>query len=136
MTQLIPDLLAILVIVLICAVIVGVPYSIFICFPRAFRRGLNDGLKNGNPAHRPNNPTEEAGQQGRAFVQRADALAALDLPANATQVDIRAAYRTLVSEWHPDRLNNMAKELRDIATEKLKRINEAYELLTRKSGFE
>jgi curved DNA-binding protein CbpA len=48
---------------------------------------------------------------------------------DATEAEIKAAYRRLVSEWHPDRLNNMAKELREIATERLKTISQAYELL-------
>jgi len=34
-----------------------------------------------------------------------------------------------VSEWHPDKLDTMAQELRDYATRRTARINEAYERL-------
>lgn len=39
------------------------------------------------------------------------------------------AYHRKVSEWHPDKLNTMAQELRDYATRRTARINEAYDRL-------
>ena len=41
--------------------------------------------------------------------------------------EIRAAYRKLMQEYHPDRVANLGKELRDLAERKAKKINEAYE---------
>jgi len=56
----------------------------------------------------------------------------LDVSEDATQEEIRAAYLKLVKKYHPDRyVDNPLKEL---ANEKLKEINEAYEMLTKKGS--
>jgi len=46
---------------------------------------------------------------------------------NATQEEIKKAYRELVRKYHPDKFTGAAREL---AEEKLKQINEAYEVLS------
>lgn len=56
----------------------------------------------------------------------------LGVSENATTEEIRAAYLQLVKKYHPDRYTDPA--LREIANEKLVEINEAYELLTKKSS--
>jgi molecular chaperone DnaJ len=52
----------------------------------------------------------------------------LEVEANARDEEIRAAYRRLAVRWHPDRNPNNPE-----AEEKMKLINEAYEVLG-KSG--
>jgi DnaJ like chaperone protein len=146
MLNLVPDILAILVIVVIGAVIIGIPYSIFVSLPRAFRRGLEERLNSttavgtasatqnngrGSGANDTGDPSQSTPETKSPVSSRADALEILGLSPRASDAEIRAAYRRLVSEWHPDRLNNMAKELRDIATERVKSINQAYEVLIR-----
>ena len=53
----------------------------------------------------------------------------LGVPPEATAEQIRAAYRTLVQLFHPDRLAHMKAESRDFAEERLKALNRAYEVL-------
>ena len=54
----------------------------------------------------------------------------LGIREEATQEEIRAAYLGLVKKYHPDKyIDNPLKEL---ANEKLKEINEAYEVLTKR----
>lgn len=54
----------------------------------------------------------------------------LGVSENASQEEIRAAYLELVKKYHPDKyVDNPLKEL---AGEKLKEINQAYEMLTKK----
>lgn len=48
---------------------------------------------------------------------------------NASQDEIRAAYKELVKKYHPDRYQN--NPLADLAQEKLQEINEAYDTLTK-----
>lgn len=60
---------------------------------------------------------------------RCAALQALDLDDDATEKQIRDAYRTLVKVWHPDRFQSDAA-LRETADSKLKALNAAYLLLT------
>jgi DnaJ-domain-containing protein 1 len=49
-------------------------------------------------------------------------------PASAGK-QIKAAYRRLVSQWHPDRLECRTEEARQFATDRMAAINEAYHLL-------
>ena len=60
----------------------------------------------------------------------------LGVSENATQDEIRKAYLDLVKKYHPDRYAD--GPMKDMANEKLKEINQAYELLTKKkdsSGY-
>ena len=52
----------------------------------------------------------------------------LEIKQNATQEEIKAAYRTMVKKYHPDKHQN--NPLSDLAEEKLMEVNEAYEMLT------
>lgn len=53
----------------------------------------------------------------------------LGLAPTATADEIRAAYRTLVQIFHPDRLSQFKPESRSFAEERLKLINQAYAVL-------
>ena len=54
----------------------------------------------------------------------------LGVSENATPEEIRAAYLTLVKKYHPDKYTENA--LKEIANERLKQINQAYEMITKK----
>lgn len=56
----------------------------------------------------------------------------LGVSPNATQEQIHAAYRKLVKQYHPDRFPEGSQK--ELATEKLKQINEAYDMLCGKGG--
>jgi DnaJ-domain-containing protein 1 len=58
-----------------------------------------------------------------------DALRMLGVSASASATEIKKAYHAKISQWHPDRLEGMAPELKKIATEKLAQINAAYEVV-------
>jgi len=53
----------------------------------------------------------------------------LGVAATSTRGQIKAAYRHMVSQWHPDRLGSRTEEVRQLATEKMVEINAAYRLL-------
>ena len=53
----------------------------------------------------------------------------LDVTANSSREQIRSAYRRMVSQWHPDRLQRSSEETRQLANEQMIAINEAYRLL-------
>jgi hypothetical protein len=50
----------------------------------------------------------------------------LGLDPGSEQSEVRQAYRTLAKRWHPDRHHSKPFEIRALAEERFKRINEAY----------
>jgi DnaJ like chaperone protein len=68
---------------------------------------------------------------------KTDPFVVLGVTPNAANADIKAAYRKLVRDNHPDRLiaKGMPKEFIDIATDKLAAINSAYERVSRERGI-
>ena len=63
--------------------------------------------------------------------QPASAYDVLGISPGATRAEIRAAYQRAIQEYHPDRVEGMAKELRELAEKRTKEINAAYEQLKR-----
>lgn len=55
----------------------------------------------------------------------------LGVDRNATPAEVQKAYRRLVREYHPDRIDGMADELRDLARRRMAEINAAYDALNR-----
>jgi len=84
-----------------------------------FLRGDRRGERNGPHPARP--PAGDA---------RAEALAVLDLPANATVEQIRKRHRELVRKFHPDAQPNLGPRAQQEATERFTTIQRAYETLT------
>lgn len=67
----------------------------------------------------------------------ADAYAALGLDPRASETEIRAAYRKLIRENHPDRLasKGLPESMRAIAEERAREINAAFDLIKRTREF-
>lgn len=59
----------------------------------------------------------------------------LGVDPQASEADIRSAYRRLASEHHPDRVANLGEEFVKVAEEKFKLITEAYEEIRKERGF-
>ena len=53
----------------------------------------------------------------------------LGVPKTASFTEIKAAYRKRMTEYHPDKVASLGTELRNLAEEMTKRINNAYEEL-------
>lgn len=58
-----------------------------------------------------------------------DPYTILGVSRDATDEDIKKAYRALARKYHPD--NYAGSDLADVAEEKMKEINEAYDLITK-----
>jgi hypothetical protein len=69
----------------------------------------------------------DTGTLGSMTCQRACEL--LSVSEGSTVAQIRTAYRRMVSEWHPDRLEQSGERMRAFATKQMASINEAYHLL-------
>ena len=58
-----------------------------------------------------------------------DAYRVLGLTPDATDEEVRRAYRQLVVEHHPDRVAHLGEDIKEAATKKLQQITEAKELI-------
>lgn len=62
-----------------------------------------------------------------------DPYGVLGIPTDGTEEEIRQAYHDLVRVWHPNRFQS-DRRLQEIAQERLRKINEAYETLQWSEG--
>lgn len=62
-------------------------------------------------------------------VSQGEAYELLGVSPGCTTAELAAAYRRTISQWHPDKLDSMAGELKAFATRRTARINEAYQRL-------
>ncbi len=58
-----------------------------------------------------------------------EAYAVLDVPSDASDEAIDAAYRRLMSRYHPDRVAGAAEDVRALAEERARAINAAYDTI-------
>ncbi len=59
----------------------------------------------------------------------------LEIDRNATVAEIKAAYRTMVKKYHPDKLQHLDEAHQKGGEEKFRKVQEAYEQLQRERGF-
>ena len=69
------------------------------------------------------------GFEASGSVSPDEAYELLGVRPGCTTVELAAAYRRRISQWHPDKLDSMADELKAFATRRTARINEAYQRL-------
>ena len=92
------------------------------------------GSRGGNSSRDKNS---SSGQGKRKPGEKDDAFyyAVLGLTPSATIPEIRKAYRKMMSQYHPDRVATLGVELRKVASDKAKEINEAYSIIERRREF-
>lgn len=59
----------------------------------------------------------------------------LEVDRNATNEEIKKAYRNMALKYHPDKLGHLGEDIRKASEEKFKKVNEAYEKIKRDRGF-
>lgn len=66
-----------------------------------------------------------------------DAYAALGVPADAAEPEIKRAYRKMMSENHPDKIasKGLPESMRELAEERAREINAAYDLIKQARQF-
>lgn len=70
------------------------------------------------------------------FVSSADAdFKILDVSPNATEAEVKKAYRDLAKRFHPDRLQGLSETEKTAASEKFVRVQKAYENIKKKKGW-
>ena len=79
-------------------------------------------------------PSLPAAAAGRDADKERRSLELLGLEKGAPFSEIKAAYRKLSMQHHPDKVRHLGEEFRKVAEEKMKEINEAYDFLEKKYG--
>ena len=59
----------------------------------------------------------------------------LGVSSNATQDEIKKAYRHLAAQYHPDKVSHLGEEFRALAEKRFKEIQEAYQKLSKSNSF-
>ncbi len=72
---------------------------------------------------------EQVREEIEARRKRTNYYEVLDIPSNATQKEIKKAFRIKIQEFHPDKYSGTNEEIREMLNEKMKSINEAYSVL-------
>jgi DnaJ like chaperone protein len=72
------------------------------------------------------------GKRRETATQEEDYYRILGLEPGADFIRIKAAYRQLSQQYHPDKVSHLGEEFRQVAEEKMKEINQAYNHLKKK----
>jgi DnaJ like chaperone protein len=59
----------------------------------------------------------------------------LEVSPDATDDEVKKAYRDMAVKFHPDKVNHLGEEVRKAAEEKFRKINEAYDQVKRERGI-
>ncbi len=70
------------------------------------------------------------------FVPETDsAYKILEIERNATDDEVKKAYRRMAMKYHPDKVSHLGDEFRKTADEKFKKVNEAYEKIKKERNM-
>lgn len=70
------------------------------------------------------------------FVQDVDsAYKILGIEINATDDEVKKAYREMAKKYHPDKVSYLGEDVRKSAEQKLQEVNEAYDKIRKQRGF-
>jgi DnaJ like chaperone protein len=59
----------------------------------------------------------------------------LELSPSCTDDEIKKAYRRMAMKYHPDKVNSLGEEVKQSATEKFRKVKDAYDCLKKERGF-
>jgi DnaJ like chaperone protein len=79
-------------------------------------------------------PPAEPSAGSPAANRPADCYQVLQVPPTASIAEIRASYKLLISKYHPDKVDSLGQDLKDLAERKTQEITLAYREAMRARG--
>jgi uncharacterized membrane protein YkvA (DUF1232 family) len=73
----------------------------------------------------------ECGAAGESPQKKRTPYEVLELSPGASKKEVEQAYKKLVAQYHPDKVDHLGQEFQELAHEKMLEIQEAYEVLRR-----
>ena len=58
----------------------------------------------------------------------------LEVSSDATDEEVKKAYRKMANKYHPDKVSHLGDELQKLAEEKFKSVNDAYQTIKKQRG--
>lgn|GEM_PF-646116 len=104
-------------------------------FANVFNRA-QDTSRGRQPRGQQQQQRHDAGSGGRVSPETRSAYETLGVSVGASQAEVVAAYRQMTMMYHPDRLSGLAPEFVELAEERMKEINAAYEELKRHAAHD
>jgi DnaJ like chaperone protein len=59
----------------------------------------------------------------------------LEIEKSATDSEVKKAYRKMASKYHPDKVAHLGEDLKNLAEEKFKSVNDAYQSVKKERGI-
>ena len=91
--------------------------------------------KNQNQNHQKSQSKEQQSSTNANLKDEFYYYKVLELSKGAKIDDIKKAYKTLISQYHPDKVSNLGSDLQKLAMKKTQEINEAYQYFKNKFNF-
>ena len=96
-------------------------------FWRLYRRQRQAGKATNHTDHDRQSHTARGGGP-----ENPDPYAVLEIDPGASTEEIKSAYRRLVAQYHPDKVQHLGKDLQELAEVRFKEIQRAYDFLVRR----
>ncbi len=97
-----------------------------------FHRTDQQFYRNQNQERFSDGKTSGTYSQSREKTTAQDPYAVLEIRQGASPEDIKQAYRKLANKYHPDKLQHLGEEFKELAEKRFKEIDQAYRTLMHK----
>jgi len=99
--------------------------------PFFFKQRYGSGFSSGYSQNK-NSQQQRDTSHTQSTPNEKDPYVVLGVERNASIEEIRKAYKELVARYHPDKVSHLGDEFKELAEEKFKQIQEAYQKLSAK----